>query len=132
MTTSRAIALWFLLLVISIANGTFREAVLRPRFSELTAHQFSCATGILLILTAVSLTARKWPFRTPAHAWRTGSAWLASTIAFEFVFGHFVIGHPWSRLLHDYAIWDGRLWIAVLAAILCAPIISRSFTPSAA
>lgn len=132
MTPLRAIALWFLLLVIAIANGSFREAVLSPRFTELTSHQLSCATGIPLILLAVCLTARKWPFRTPAHAWRTGASWLAATIAFEFVFGRFVMGHPWSRLLHDYAIWDGRLWIAVLAAILCAPIISRSFTPSAA
>jgi hypothetical protein len=127
MTPPRAAALWFLLLVISIANGAFREAVLSPRFSELTAHQFSCATGIPLILLAVCLTARKWSFRSPAHAWQTGLSWLAATIAFEFVFGRLVIGHPWPRLLHDYAIWDGRLWILVLATILCAPIISRSF-----
>ena len=127
MTPSRAIAVWFLLFAIAFSNGAFREAVLRPRFSELTSHQLSCFTGIPLILLAVCFAARKWPFRSAAHAWRTGLAWLAATIAFEFVFGRFVMGHPWSRLLHDYAIRDGRLWILVLAAILCAPIISRSF-----
>lgn len=132
MTPVKAAALWFLLLAVSIANGASREAVLRPRFSELSSHQFSCFTGICLILFAVLLFARKWPFRSPAHAWRTGSAWLAATIAFEFVFGRFVMGHAWSRLLHDYSIRDGRLWILVLAAILCAPIISRSFARSTA
>jgi hypothetical protein len=29
---------------------------------------------------------------------------------FEFLVGHYVMGHPWSRLLHDYNILAGRLW----------------------
>jgi uncharacterized membrane protein len=132
MTPLKAAATWFLLLIVSIANGSFREAVIRPRFSELTSHQISCVTGISLILAAVCLVTRKWPFESPVSAWRTGLSWLAATIAFEFGFFGFVMGSPWSRLFHDYAIWDGRLWIVVLAAILFAPIISRSFTRSAA
>lgn len=36
-----------------------------------------------------------------------GLMWLAMTVVFEFGFGHFIVGNPWSRLLHDYNVLYG-------------------------
>ncbi|HPT26709.1 MAG TPA: hypothetical protein PLZ95_09850 [Bryobacteraceae bacterium] len=125
MTWPRALSVWVLLFAIAFANGALREVVLRGFLEELPAHQASCATGISLILLTIVLAGRKWPFLSDRQAWTTGFVWLLLTIAWEFVFGHFVMGHSWQRLIQDYAIWNGRLWLLVLVAILCAPALSR-------
>jgi apolipoprotein N-acyltransferase len=46
---------------------------------------------------------------------------LLATIAFEFGFGHFVAGHSWSKLLADYNVFNGRLWLLVLVWITIMP-----------
>ena len=51
-----------------------------------------------------------------------GVFWTALTIAFEFGFGHYVMGHPWERLLADYNILAGRIWVLVLATMLLGPL----------
>jgi hypothetical protein len=39
---------------------------------------------------------------------------MALTIAFEFLFFHFVGGHPWSELLANYNLAGGRGWVLLL------------------
>ncbi|MHC1604588.1 MAG: hypothetical protein ACXQTP_01265 [Candidatus Methanofastidiosia archaeon] len=43
------------------------------------------------------------------------------TITFEFIVGHYIIGHPWSKLLADYNILKGRVWSLILLTILAGP-----------
>jgi hypothetical protein len=49
--------------------------------------------------------------------------WLSLTIAFEFLFGHFVAGHLWSKLLHDYNVLAGRVWAFFLIWVTAAPYL---------
>jgi hypothetical protein len=49
--------------------------------------------------------------------------WLTLTVAFEFLFGHYVAKLSWRRLLHDYNLFAGRLWLFVLVAITVAPSV---------
>ena len=44
------------------------------------------------------------------------------TVSFEFGFGRLVMKHSWERLLHDYNILEGRVWILVLLWTLLAPL----------
>jgi len=44
-------------------------------------------------------------------------------VAFEFLFGHYVMGHPWSRLVQDFNLLAGRVWALVLLTTLFAPIV---------
>ena len=44
-------------------------------------------------------------------------------MAFEFMFGRFVMGHPWSRLLQDYNLLQGRVWVVFLAWLALAPYV---------
>jgi len=47
--------------------------------------------------------------------------WLLLTLAFEFGFGHYVFGKPWSVLLADYRLDQGRIWTLVPVITLLAP-----------
>jgi hypothetical protein len=42
-------------------------------------------------------------------------------VAFEFGFGHYVSGAPWTELLADYDVRAGRLWPLVLFTTIVAP-----------
>ena len=79
----RALVIWFALLVLAMANGGFREAVLIPRFGLHTGHIVStlmlCA-GILI----VTYLAVPWIHPgSRGDAFAIGLAWLALTLAFE-------------------------------------------------
>ena len=50
-----------------------------------------------------------------------GAFWTILTILFEFGFGHYVIGHSWSKLFADYNILKGRVWSLVLLTTFIAP-----------
>jgi hypothetical protein len=45
------------------------------------------------------------------------------TVAFEFLAGHYFFRTPWANLLADYNLFDGRIWLLVLATSAFAPLI---------
>jgi hypothetical protein len=108
---------------VGIINGMIRQFGYARTFSELTAHQISSVTGIILFGVYIWLVNLRWPFDSGTQAAGVGGIWLVLTIAFEFLFGHYVAGHTWSRLLHDYNIVEGRLWGLVLLTIASAPYL---------
>ena len=119
----RAGAIWFVILVAAIFNGFVRDVVLVPRFGDLIARAVSCVTlaGMILLVTWMSL-----PWIHPnssAQAWTIGAVWLAMTVTFEFIGGHYLFHTPWPTLLADYNIVEGRLWIVVLIATIVAPAL---------
>ncbi len=120
---ARAGAVWFGIMLLAILNGAARDTVLVPRFGDPAARALSCVTlaSLILLVTWMSL---QWihPAST-ADAWAVGAMWLAMTLAFEFVAGHYLFHTPWATLLADYNIFTGRLWILVLAATLAAPAL---------
>lgn len=116
---------WFALMVIAIVNGTVREFTYGRSVSELTAHQISTVTGIVLTGAFVWFLNRVWPIETGSQAWAIGAIWLLMTIVFEFGFGHFIAGHSWTRLLADYNLMAGRIWVLFLLWVLMMPSVVR-------
>jgi hypothetical protein len=116
---------WFALMVIAIVNGTVREFTYGRRVSELTAHQVSTVTGIFLTGAFVWFLNRVWPIETGSQAWAIGAIWLLMTIVFENGFGHFIAGHSWTRLLADYNLMAGRIWVLFLLWVLMMPSVVR-------
>lgn len=114
---------WFLLAAAMILNGIVRQATYGKHVPELTAHQVSTLTAVLLAGAVVWLALRVWPVATSSQAWSIGFFWLFLTIAFEFGFGRFVAGHPWDRLLADYNIFNGRVWSVFLVWITVLPYV---------
>ena len=111
------------MILIAIANGLFREKILVKRLNKLQAHQLSTATMIILLGTYVWVLFKIWGPASAHQAITIGALWLLFTIIFEFLFGHYIAGHPWSKLLNDYNIMKGRVWILVLIWITIIPYL---------
>jgi len=118
---------WLLMPFIGILNGTIREFGYKKYMSELLAHQVSCLTGIFLFGLFVWALSLKWKIQSTNQALIIGLIWFVLTILFEFVFGYYVMEHPWSRLFNDYNLLAGRLWIIVLLFTSLAPYIFFKF-----
>lgn len=121
-TFSGYLAFWFVLMLLAIANGTLRQYTYGKFVSELHAHQLSTLTGMLLFGCAVWLFATAWRSPdAPRQAVAIGIVWLFLTLAFECLFGRFVVGHSWQRLLRDYDLLAGRVWVVFLLWLTMLP-----------
>ncbi len=120
----RAIVIWLVILVLAILNGAFRVGVLIPRSSEAAGHVVSTLMlcGLIAFVSWVTIA---WLHpATWAHAAAVAMLWVVMTVLFEFGFGHFVAGKPWTDLLADYNILRGRVWILVLVTLATAPCLA--------
>ncbi|MEW6194823.1 MAG: hypothetical protein AB1521_06695 [Bacteroidota bacterium] len=115
--------LWFPMVIIAIVNGSIRQFFYTKFLNELAAHQVSVLSGIIFFAVYVWIITGVWKIESSAQAITIGIMWLAMTIIFEFVFGHFVMGNSWEKLLADYNIFKGRLWIVVLIWTAISPYI---------
>ncbi|HZZ95072.1 MAG TPA: hypothetical protein VFE23_21110 [Usitatibacter sp.] len=117
------VAAWLGMMALAVLNGIARDKLYGPRVGDLAAHQFS--TAILLILFGAYFYGleRAWPLWSAAIAWLVGVTWLIMTLLFETVLGRFVAHEPWKKILGDYNILAGRLWILVPAWVLCGPYV---------
>ena len=114
---------WLPLVVIGILNGILRQAGYSKLVGELTAHQISTVTGIVLMGLYIWWLTGKWRIESSGQAICIGLIWLGMTVVFEFVFGHYVMGHPWKKLFHDYNLLEGRVWVLVLMWTTVAPFV---------
>jgi hypothetical protein len=114
---------WIGMVVLAILNGAVREKIYGPFMRELSAHQLS--TFIALVIFGLYIWALTGIYRieTSIQAFLIGGMWFIMTILFEFIFGHFVMRHPWSKLFHDYNLLKGRVWVLVLIWTAIAPYV---------
>ncbi len=119
----RYIFAWIPMIFIGILNGILRESTYGKYLSELRAHQVSTLTGVLLFSVYIWGLTRFWSLESSQQAIAIGLIWLMLTIIFEFVFGHFIAGHSWQRLLDDYDFMAGRVWIIVPLWIAISPLL---------
>jgi len=122
----KALLTWFLFIPVAIVNGVVRETVYKPYVGDLPAHQISCFIGIaaFILLSFLMLKKVVKEIGTSQLLW-VGFLMVLMTIIFEFSFGHFVERLPWERLLYDYNIIKGRLWLLVLLAELVTPLLVK-------
>ena len=122
----RAFVMWFVLLCAAIGNGALREALIIPRTGDYWGHVASTLTLSALILGIAVVSAPWMGLASTADALRVGALWVAMTMAFEFLAGHYLFGNSWERLLADYNILQGRIWILVLVVTFVAPLVARA------
>jgi hypothetical protein len=114
---------WFVMLLVSIANGTVRDFTYGKRMAELSAHQLSTASGVLLLGIVIHGFVRRYPPSSGQKAVSIGLLWMALTVAFEFLFFHYVGGHSWAELFANYDVSKGRVWVFVLIWVAVAPYL---------
>ncbi|WP_301276862.1 hypothetical protein [Dechloromonas sp.] len=122
---TRLLLAWLVMLVVSVLNGIARDVGYGRELDPLVAHQLSTLYGTTLLGVVIGAYARRWPFASASAAWRAGGLWLALTVAFEFIFFHYVSGHSWEELLVNYDLTAGRLWPVLLLWIAVAPAVFR-------
>ena len=86
----RAFVIWCALLVVAMANGTIRVAFIIPRIGDAPGHVVSTLTLSAAILLVAFLTVGWLRPLTPNDALIIGGLWVALTMAFEFLAGHFL------------------------------------------
>ena len=125
-----ALGIWFILVVAAILNGAFRESFITSKVGEQVGHVISTVIFIcvILVVTYLFLSNLKINY-TKTDLLLIGALWLILTILFEFVFGHYVMGHSWNRLFADYNILKGRVWSFVLLTTFIAPLLIDSILP---
>lgn len=121
--TSRAVLGWLVILGLAMLNGAFRQVVLIPRIGDRAAIMSPLLLSVLIVAATSVLLPWIRPLAT-RDAWSVGILWLALTLAFEFLAGHYLFGDPWAKLLAEYNVARGRLWVVVPITSLLAPVLT--------
>jgi len=95
---------------VVVLNGGLRQKVLIPRLGQNIWHLLSAVilSGVILAATWMALPGLRPP-ASSRDAWLIGTLWLALSLAFEFLAGHYLLHTPWEKLLDDYSITRGRI-----------------------
>jgi hypothetical protein len=118
------------MLLVAVANGALRDLTYGKRMPELAAHQISTGIGIVLLGLVMWSYLRRNPPPTQRQAVETGLLWLLLTIAFEFLFFHYAGGHSWQKLLANYRVSEGRIWVLVPVWVGIAPLLYYRLQPA--
>ena len=120
----KAVAIWLVLIVAEILHGIARGIFLVPHVGEFRSNQIGVFTGSIIILL-IALAFVRWigaPRTTALLA--VGVLWLGLTLAFEILFGRFVVGASWERLAADYNVLEGGLLPLGMLVLLLSPLIA--------
>ena len=121
----RATAAWLLLLIFAVTNGALGLFLVQSWAGEYVNHIYKTVIFLAFIWW---IFLRFWKI-VGLEDWRKralllGIFYLFLTTGFEFGFFHFLMDVPWERLLAEYHIREGRLWVLVLLAVLVFPYLT--------
>jgi len=116
-----ATLMWFLFAALAVGLGTLRVLLLQPVVGEPAAHVLGTLAACALFLALIFRFVARVGARPKTRLVALGLFWTLATVAFEFGFGHYVMGHSWQRLLADYNLLAGRLWVLVLLTLYFGP-----------
>ncbi len=114
--------LWFPMMLLAVANGAARDLLYKKYTGELTAHQLSTVSLLILLGVYIWWVMDHYPPASITQALLIGWLWTGLTLLFEFGLGR-ARGRSWSALLADYQILQGRIWVLIPVWLLIAPWI---------
>ena len=124
MTTTRALTVWIILIVAEIAHGIARAVLLVPQVGQFRSNQIGVFTGSAIILAIALLFVRWIGASRSSQLLGIGVLWAVLTLAFEILFGRFVVGASWERLLSDYNVPEGGLMPLGRIVLVLSPWIA--------
>ncbi len=110
------------MVLIAVVNGAARDLWYKKYVEELTAHQISTFTLIFLLGVYIYFIIRRFRPSSGKQALYIGLLWLILTLIFEFGLG-LLRGNSFSTMLHDYNIFQGRVWVLILLWTAFAPFL---------
>jgi hypothetical protein len=121
----RSLAIWLLIICAEILHGILRAVLLVPPVGEFRSNQIGVFTGSAIILVIAYFTIRWIGAKRTSQLLTVGFIWLLLTVAFEVLFGRFVMGLSWERLGADYNLLNGGLMPLGLLVMLFSPMIAK-------
>lgn len=117
----KALLAWLVLVCIAIANALLRERLMAPSLGPALALPLSglslSAFIFLFALATVPLIGKS----SSQVYLAIGLFWLLLTLAFEFLFGHYVAGKSWAEIAQVFNLARGDLFILVLITSAIVP-----------
>ena len=121
----KAFGLWLVFLVVAIGCASIRENFLVPGLGPVRGRALGTLLVGAIIFGLIYAYVGRLRGATRGSLFNLGLFWTMATIAFEFLFGHYVMGHSWDSLWADYNIFQGRLWPLVLIVTLFGPLVAQ-------
>ena len=120
----KSIGIWLVIVIAAIINGVTRDKLLTPLIGSGVSLPLS---GITLSVLVLAITYFTIPFigevKTGVY-FIIGLLWVVLTLAFEYLFGHYVVGKPWHEINQVFNILKGDLFIFVLIASATSPWVA--------
>ena len=114
---------WFPMLFLAIANGALRDLGYKKYTGAIRAHQVSTITLLILFGIFIFFVVKLIPPSSKNQALLLGAFWMALTLTFEFGFGRYR-GNSWEKLLADYNVLTGHIWVLIPIALLFFPYLA--------
>jgi hypothetical protein len=84
-------------------------------------------SGVLLsfLIFAVAFVVAPWiGAKNATGCWIVGGLWVFLTVAFELLFGRYVVGRPWQEVLAVFNVLEGNLMSLALVTAGVAPCLA--------
>ncbi len=112
---------WLGFAVLAVACGALRVLFLEPLTGEPVAHVVGTLFVCALVLYCIARFVRWTNLRARGRLMALGLFWTILTVCFEFGFGHYLRDLSWERLLADYNLLAGRIWVLLLLTLYAGP-----------
>ncbi|MEJ2690141.1 MAG: hypothetical protein P8130_09360 [Deltaproteobacteria bacterium] len=121
MAYGKAFGVWLVMVAAAIGNGLLRERLLVPWLGGSVALP---ASGVLLSFFILIITWVALPIFGKLRGISylgLGLLWCCSTLAFEFGFGHYIVGKAWREILQVFNPTRGNLFSFDLVVTFFSP-----------
>ena len=117
----KSIAVWLVIVIAAIFNGAIREKLLIPFIGSYISLPLSGITlsALVFIITYVAIPIFG-NVKSGVYL-LVGVFWILLTLAFEYLFGHYVMGTPWHEINQVFTLLNGNLFIIVLIVTALSP-----------
>jgi len=117
----KAFFVWLILIAAEILHGIARGVFLVPHVGQFRSNQIGVFTGSLIIFMIALLFVRWIGASRSSQLLGIGLFWGVLTLVFEILFGRFVVGASWERLLLDYNVLQGGLMPFGMIVLVLSP-----------
>lgn len=124
---AKTVGTWLVLVAAAILNGWLREQVFNPAFGSAAGLPLSGVTLALTIFLIAWLFVPVFGHLRPGAYLITGLIWVGLTLAFEYLFGHFVLDKPWQTIHQVFDVTEGNLFILTLLSAAVSPWLAARF-----
>ena len=118
------VILWIINWLIYLANNIFSGYMIAPEYGDYIAHLYRNITivPVYLLISRHYINKMNELF-IHTRAIQTGLIWMALSLTADFFLWFVVLDFSFEYLLHQFFIWDGRLYALELIALFISPYL---------